>query len=335
MKEALYYKKLKDNKVSCHLCPQECIISVDKAGSCRARRNSNRTLVAENYGLLSSVGFDPIEKKPLYHYYPGKQILSIGTVGCNLSCNFCQNCEISQSGVKDAHFLKEYTEDRLLAMAHSRASNIGIAFTYNEPTVFFEFMMDVARLMQKEGMKNVIVSNGYINPGPLKELMNVIDACNIDLKAFTEKFYREQTSSSLKPVLDTLKYIKSRGKHLEVTNLLIPTLNDDVKVFREMVNWIATELGADTVFHISKYFPRYKAKQPSTPDSLLEKFYNIAREELQYVYIGNSCFHVGHNTYCPGCEVKVTDRRGYETEILHIDKEGKCTGCGQEIYQYI
>ena len=334
MKEARFYNKQDDLHVKCLLCPHECVLTEGKRGICKVRISLKCTLISENYGLLASIGFDPIEKKPLYHFFPGKEILSIGTVGCNLSCNFCQNCEISQVGVHEARFLKEYPVNRLIDTAKNRASNIGIAYTYNEPTVFYEYMLDVAKEIKKEGMYNVIVSNGYINPDPLDELLNYIDACNIDLKAFTEEFYKKETKSSLQPVLSTLKHIKRRKRHLEVTNLVIPNKNDDEKVFKEMIKWISMELGKDTILHLSRYFPRYKATEPPTSDKLLSKFYNMAKEYLDFVYVGNTYLEKGHDTSCPKCSSLLVARSGYSTKVLGVDKSGNCTNCGNKVFNY-
>ena len=333
MKEAGYYIKRDDTHVQCQLCPHECILTEGKRGVCRIRISVKNTLITENYGLLASVSFDPIEKKPLYHFFPGREILSIGTVGCNLSCNFCQNCEISQVGVHEAHFLKEYPIYKLIDVAKNRASNIGIAYTYNEPTVFYEYMLDVAKEIKKLDMYNVIVSNGYINPEPLDELLNYIDACNIDLKAFTEEFYKKETRSGLQPVLNTLKHIKRRNRHLEVTNLVIPDKNDDKKVFSEMIKWISSELGKDTILHLSKYFPRYKATEPPTSDKVLGNFYSMAKEVLDYVYVGNTYIDEGHDTICPKCSYTLVKRSGYSTKVTGVDKSGNCSNCGKNIFE--
>jgi pyruvate formate lyase activating enzyme len=287
MRTALYFEKLEESKVECLLCPHNCVLKEGKAGICRVRRNVSGELVSENYGKLSALHIDPIEKKPLYHFYPGSKIFSVGSVGCNLKCNFCQNCDISQTGVSDFPWLKDFSAEELVNKAAGISENIGIAFTYNEPTVFFEFMLDSAKLSRQKGLKNVVVSNGFINEIPLNELLPWIDAINIDLKAFTDDFYKKQTQSQLEPVKQALKIIRKSGKHLELTNLVIPGLNDDEIIFKSMVDWIAQELGKDTILHISRYFPRYKSQIPLTSESTLKSLFKIAKEKLRYVYLGN------------------------------------------------
>jgi pyruvate formate lyase activating enzyme len=287
MRTALYFEKLEESKVECLLCPHNCVLKEGKAGICRVRRNVSGELVSENYGKLSALHIDPIEKKPLYHFYPGSKIFSVGSVGCNLKCNFCQNCDISQTGVSDFPWLKDFSAEELVNKAAGISENIGIAFTYNEPTVFFEFMLDSAKLSRQKGLKNVVVSNGFINEIPLNELLPWIDAINIDLKAFTDDFYKKQTHSQLEPVKQALKIIRKSGKHLELTNLVIPGLNDDEIIFKSMVDWIAQELGKDTILHISRYFPRYKSQIPLTSESTLKSLFKIAKEKLRYVYLGN------------------------------------------------
>jgi pyruvate formate lyase activating enzyme len=268
MHTALCFEKLNDNKVKCLLCPHSCILDDGKVGICRVRSNDNGVLVSENYGKVSSINLDPIEKKPLYHFFPGMHVLSIGSVGCNLQCNFCQNCEISQTGVSDFPRLKTYSAEEIVNNALECVDNIGIAFTYNEPVVFYEYMMDVARLSKSKGLKNIMVSNGFINEEPLKQILPYIDAFNIDLKAFADEFYIKNTHSHLEPVKRSLQLIRESGKHLEITNLVIPGLNDKVEDFTAMVDWISGELGDQTILHLSRYFPRYKAKQPPTHGTL-------------------------------------------------------------------
>ena len=204
-KEASYYQKIGNNKVQCLLCPQNCIIGEDKIGLCRVRKNDKGSLIAENYGMISAKQIDPIEKKPLYHFHPGKNIFSIGTIGCNMHCLFCQNSDISQVGKKEANFLKYHSPEKIVKEALSMEGNIGIAYTYNEPGIWFEYIMDVAKLAQKEGLKNVMVTNGYMNEIPQREVIEIMDAFNVDLKSFSNDFYETQTFSSLGPVIDSIK----------------------------------------------------------------------------------------------------------------------------------
>jgi pyruvate formate lyase activating enzyme len=328
--EALFYERVNDS-VRCLLCPHQCLIKKDHTGICLVRRNKNGTLLAETYGHLSAVNFDPIEKKPLYHYYPGKFILSLGSVGCNMKCRCCQNWNISQVSADDFSFGYNYEPQKIVDLASSRSHNIGVAYTYNEPCVWFEFMIDIARLVRLKGMKNVMVSNGYIQDAPLKELLQYMDAFNIDLKAFSEEFYRKIAGATLQPVLNTLQTIKQWGKHLEITNLVIPTLNDDPDKFRDMIDWINNELGSNTVLHLSRYHPMYKLNIESTPEATLEKLYAIAREKLNYVYVGNINMRDYQDTKCNLCGKRVISRYGYHIEIKALTDNGLCAQCGNQI----
>ncbi len=274
--EANYYIQKSKKGIQCMLCPHQCLLKPGQTGICRVRTNEDGVLMSDNYEKVCSLHLDPIEKKPLYHFFPGRNILSVGTVGCNLHCRFCQNWEISQTKVKDYPYLKEYTPEAIVDLALAEDQNLGIAYTYNEPTVWFEFMNDIALLSNEKGLKNVMVTNGYINPEPLKELFPHMHAFSVDLKAFTETFYKHLTSSSLVPVLESLKIIKSSGRHFEITNLLIPDENDNEREFRSMMKWISKELGTDTVLHISRFFPTYQLSHNATPESQLRKFYAIA-----------------------------------------------------------
>jgi pyruvate formate lyase activating enzyme len=335
MKAAKYYEYSQRDQVRCNLCPHHCIIGEGKTGICKIRKNVDGDLYLETYGIVSSVGFDPIEKKPLYHFYPGSIIFSIGNFGCNLRCKFCQNWQISQDVPHDVDQNKKHSPQDLVKMALTKNTNIGIAYTYNEPIVWFEYMTDIAEAAKKEGLKNVIVTNGFINPQPMDELLELMDAFNVDLKAFTEDFYRTQTISKLEPVKVALKQIRASGRHLEITNLLIPGHNDDSHIFTEMVKWIAGELGENTVLHLSRYFPTYKMSAPPTSSDLMEQFYNLAKEHLNHVYLGNISASAGQHTFCNNCGQKLIDRSGYNTWLKGLDDKGRCTKCGQEVIEFI
>jgi pyruvate formate lyase activating enzyme len=280
--EALYYETLRPKRVKCRLCPYECNIPPGSRGACGVRYNKDGTLYTSVYGKTTGLSLDPIEKKPLYRYHPGEYILSLGTRGCNLHCDFCQNWHISQEidGPTD-----EITSAEVIDRAKS-APSFGIAYTYNEPFIWYEFVLDTAKLARKAGLENVLVTNGFVNKEPLEEMLPYIDAMNIDLKGFDEDFYAKICKASLKPVLETIKSA-SKKCHIELTNLIIPTLNDSDAMIKKMVDWICDNTGADTPLHISRYFPCYKMTLPPTPLETLKRAEGIARERLKYVYVGN------------------------------------------------
>ena len=334
MIEAAYYNSLEDGKVQCDLCPVRCRLKPGKSGSCLVRKNIDGRLYAVAYGKVTALNIDPIEKKPLYHFYPGRPILSVGSSGCNLHCLFCQNCEISQNP-PDRFQFQSVTAEQLSKKASGVEDNIGIAYTYNEPIIWYEFVRDTAQLVHQLGMKNVLVSNGYINPEPMKQLAPLIDAANIDLKSFSDDFYRKYTGSRLAPVLETLRILKDSGVYTEITHLVIPELNDRPEEFSNMCRWIAKELGKNTVLHISRYFPSWKMSTPPTPLETLEHFWDLAREHLDFVYLGNTSLPKGRDTFCPGCGRKVILRSGYYTEVTGISEHGDCIHCGHHILDHI
>ncbi len=336
MKQARYYETREREQVRCLLCPHQCLIGEGKAGICKIRINHGGELYLDTYGQVSSMGFDPIEKKPLYHFYPGSFIFSVGNFGCNLRCKFCQNWEISQFVPDEVEFNRQMRPDDLIGMATQRKTNVGVAYTYNEPAIWFEYMMDTAELAAKEDLKNVMVTNGYINEKPLDDLLQVMDAFNVDLKAFTEDFYHTQTMAKLEPVKAALRQIRRSGKHLEITNLLVTDKNDNPHDFEEMIKWISGELGEHTVLHLSRYFPAYKsAELPTSPD-LIHEFYEMAREYLPFVYLGNiNTLHEGQNTYCPGCGRKLIERSRYNVWMEGLNDDGTCAACGQKVIEYI
>ena len=336
MSEAKYYQIISKDSLRCNLCPHYCSLAKGERGKCGVRKNINGKLIAENYGVISSVHLDPIEKKPLYHYYPSSSILSVGSVGCNLSCSFCQNCDISQTTVDDYPWLRHHSVQQVLSYNDQYSENLGIAYTYNEPSVYFEFMLDLARESHKQELKNVMVSNGYIASEPLSELLELIDAFNIDLKAFNNEFYRKFTDARLKPVKDNLIAIKKGGKHLEITNLVIPTLNDNEKEFEDMVNWICNELGEHTVLHLSRYFPAYRLQYPPTPTETIARLFEISKTYLPYTYTGNLNFTPGQNTMCHKCGSLLIERKsGYSTDVKGLDDQGKCLSCKTQILKNI
>ncbi len=286
MKEASYYTVRAEQTVQCGLCPHGCMLRPGQTGRCRVRRNDGGRLIADTYGVVSALHMDPIRKKPLYRYFPESQVLSLGSYGCNFRCAWCQNADISQCGTGRASGTRRIEPqeivDRML-----RSDSIGLAYTYNEPTVWYEFMVDTAGLVYGAGMKNVVVTNGFINKEPLDELLRVSHAFNVDLKSFSDAFYRQYTGGKLQPVLDTMHAIVSAGLHLEIAFLVIPELNDDTDLFVQMVRWIRRELGKDVVLHINRYFPSWKHAAPPTPIALMNRMKSMAGEELSHVYLGN------------------------------------------------
>jgi pyruvate formate lyase activating enzyme len=328
MKEAMFFETGENQKVRCTLCPHHCSLTPGRTGLCGVRENVGGKLVALTYCIFSSLHVDPIEKKPLYHFYPGSQVLSLGSFGCNLNCLFCQNHEIAQCPPERMAGGTFYDPPEILNMAREIAGNIGVAYTYNEPLISYETILETGDLIHGQGLKNIMVSNGYIDPEPLKLLFPLIDAWNIDLKAFSDDFYRRLTTSRLSPVLETLKNVRRSGSHLEVTNLVIPGLNDNEAEFRTMVQWIAMELGRDTPLHLSRYFPRHQLTNPPTPEHTLVQFYGIAKEYLHHVYVGNILLREGQDTRCPECQSLLVRRTGYRTEVRGLAPGGRCGQCG-------
>jgi pyruvate formate lyase activating enzyme len=330
MQEALYYKQLKENSVTCLLCPHNCKISPGQYGECRTRFNREGKLYTGSYGILSSISTDPVEKKPLYHFHPGKAILSIGGYGCNMTCDFCQNCEISQVDQKIFSKRPFREPEDIVGKAQLHQNNIGLAYTYNEPTVYFEYLIKCASLIKEVGLSNVMVTNGYINPSPLDELLPFMDAFNVDLKSFRNRFYNERSGAGLQPVLKTISRIAGSGKHLELTFLIIPGLNDEESEWKEMISWIADNCGQNSILHVSRYFPHYKMNRPSTPFSTIEHFLRLAREKIDYVYPGNAP-HLDNHTYCPNCGNLLIERFLYNSSVKGIGPYGNCTSCNNEI----
>jgi pyruvate formate lyase activating enzyme len=325
--------KVVGNKLECLLCPHFCRLAPGKTGICGVRKNSGEKIELLTYGVISGISVDPVEKKPLYHFFPGKKILSVGSYGCNMSCDFCQNYSISQK-VPEIYGRKMDPEN-IAAEACATDNNIGVAFTYNEPVIWFEFIRDTAEVVKDKGMFTVMVSNGYVNSEPLGEIIRFIDAFNIDLKAFSDTIYRKLTGAGIDPVMNSLKQIARSGRHLEVTTLIIPGYNDSDIEMEKQAEWIAGELGRGTPLHLSRYYPMYKRTDPETSQETLRRLFEISAARLDYVYMGNTLSDSGQNTYCPECGTCVTNRTGYKTNVLNLNKEGKCSECGTLIYKYL
>ncbi|MBU5437064.1 AmmeMemoRadiSam system radical SAM enzyme [Tissierella sp. MSJ-40] len=317
----MYYKKGEASKVYCSLCPHYCSISENKAGKCRVRKNIEGTLYTLNYGKITSYAYDPIEKKPLYHFYPGSNIFSIGSFGCNLACEFCQNWEI----VNKETLTMEIEDQDMLTLSTAKHS-IGIAYTYNEPTIWFEYVRHLLDVIKDKNLKNILITNGYINEEPLRQLLPYIDAMNIDLKSINDSFYNNICKGSLEPVLKTIE-ISSKVTHIEVTTLVIDGENSSLEEIDSLSQKIAS-INKSIPLHLSRYFPAYKMKRQPTNFNTLMEARNIARKHLDYVYIGN-VWGVDNNTYCPNCYTKIVDRYN-GGKVLGVER-GKCIKCGYKI----
>ena len=330
LKQASYWRQLADGRVRCELCPNYCVLKDGERGLCTVRLNKGGKLYTLVYGKPCAVHIDPIEKKPFFHVAPSSKTFSIATAGCNLRCIFCQNWQISQSRPEET---KNYNlpPAKTVETAIENGCRI-ITYTYTEPTVFYEYMLETAKIAKSRGLFNTMHSCGYINPEPLRELCKYMDAAEIDLKGFNEDFYRKMSSGRLAPVLEALKIIKQEGVWLEITNLVIPTANDDSESIRKMCEWIKDNLGEDTPLHFSRFHPDFKLKDlPPTPVETLERAREIALDVgLKYVYIGNVPGNPAENTYCPDCEKILVKRVGYMVYENNI-VDNKCRFCGCKI----
>jgi len=314
------------------------VIDPGQSGECRVRVNIDGVLRTVVYGYPCTISVDPVEKKPLAHFLPGTGILSIATVGCNLHCKNCQNWEISQANPEEIPAVfysrrKLYWSPQDLVDVTRKANCPSLAYTYTDPIVYYEYTYDTAKLAHEAGLRNVLVTAGYINSEPWERLLDFVDAANIDLKAMTDEFYREVCSGTLKPVLNALVMAKAKGVWVEVTNLLIPTLNDKPEQIRQLVRWVRNNLGAETPVHFSRFFPRHRMLNlPPTSLKTLDTAREIAMEEgLQYIYIGNIASKEGQNTYCPNCRSLILERSGYNILQNNL-KDGSCPKCGNRIH---
>jgi pyruvate formate lyase activating enzyme len=333
LKEADFWKPLENNKVYCYLCPRYCKIGDGQTGFCFIRANIGGQLYSLGYGRPAAIHIDPIEKKPLFHFLPGTKIFSMGTAGCNMGCKFCQNWDISKAKADQVNSRELSPEAVVFNALRYRCPSI--AYTYNEPTIWAEYVRDISKLARQYGLKNVMVTNGYVTEEALKSVYEYIDAANVDLKAFTENFYFKITLSHLEPVLKTLKILKHETSvWIEITNLIIPTLNDAKEESRELSKWILDNLGDEVPLHFTAFHPDYKLLDlPPTPKETLEQAREIAMEVgLKYVYVGN-VFSDGANTYCPNCK-KLLIQRSWHT-ILKYNLQGNRCSCGQVIPIYL
>jgi len=317
--------------VQCKLCPKGCVINPGESGECRVRVNVDGKLLAVTYGRPCAVHVDPVEKKPLFHFLPGTGILSIATVGCNLHCKNCQNWEISQANPEEtpaAELLPQQVAR--LAVEYDCRS---VAYTYTEPLVFYEYTLDSCRCVKEAGLRNALVTAGYINEEPLRRLCEYVDAANIDLKALSDPFYRDICRGTLKPVLNTLVVAKSLGVEVEVTNLVIPTLNDSDKMLCDLCRWLVQHLGRETPLHFSRFSPQFQMKNlPPTPAETLDRAKEIAQSEgLHYVYIGNIIRPGAEDTFCSACGKRLVQRYGFQVLENRI-QSGRCPDCDTEVY---
>ncbi|MCX6641563.1 MAG: AmmeMemoRadiSam system radical SAM enzyme [bacterium] len=318
-REVEFYHQV-DGSLICDLCPHRCKFKKQEIGICRQRQRAGENLIALNYAEAASIAVDPIEKKPLYHFHPGSVILSIGANGCNLKCQFCQNCEISQGSVPT----RPLSISELVKLAGTHGS-IGVAFTYSEPLMWYEYVLDASSELRRGGFVNVLVTNGFIEEAPLAKLLPTIDAMNIDIKSLNDEFYRKICKGRLDPVLRSIRQAHQAGVHIELTHLVVTGWNDNEKSISELVSWIAG-VSDHIPLHLSRYFPRYQYDEPATSEAFLLRALEMARQELKFVYLGNIAGGEGSSTFCPNCGALLVERSGYNVKLANLKKNrcGKC-----------
>ena len=325
---AMYWRRLAHQMVECRLCPHQCVLAEGESGECGARKNNDGILFAQTYGHPVAMHIDPVEKKPLYHFYPGTQVFSIATSGCNLHCRHCQNWEISQQ----INTTTPYTPpEKVVTMAQESGCH-AIAYTYTEPLVWYEYLLDMAKLAKKANMANILVSAGYINPRPLQRLLPHLNAANIDLKSFSDEQYRTINGASLQPVLNTILALKAARVWLEITQLLIPGINTGEEMIRPTVEWLLHHGMENVPIHFSRYHPAYLMMEPPpTPESMVLEACKIAKSMgMKYVYSGNLMSHQFEDTLCPGCGRTLIERHGYRIRILEPNLP-LCGYCQQRV----
>jgi len=329
-KEALFYKKISSKIVQCQLCPHFCTLNYSEKGKCGVRKNLNGKLISLVYEKPCSIAIDPIEKKPLFHFLPGKKTLSIATLGCNLNCKHCQNFEISQPKIEKTRGFKIKPKE-VIKQAIKNKSKI-ISYTYTEPTIFYEYMLDICKEANKNNVRNVTVTNGFINPEPLKQLCKYLDASNIDIKSINNDFYENICEAKIAPILESIKMMHKEGIWIELTNLLIPGFNDSEKDIIKLVTWIKNNLGEEVPLHFSAFYPCNKMLNipPTNPKTVVNARKIAMNLGLKYVYTGNMHNTEGETTYCPECNKALITRKGYEI-IENNLKKGKCLYCEKSI----
>jgi pyruvate formate lyase activating enzyme len=337
MKEALLWRKEGKN-VRCELCGRMCLIPENKTGVCLVRKNVDGKLFSLNYGKLVAVNVDPIEKKPLFHFYPGSKALSIASASCNFLCKFCCNYDISQVFRNSSEEVlgEEYSPEEIVELAKLQECK-SISYTYTEPTVFFEFAFDTAKLAHKENIKNTFVTNGYMTPKAVRKIAPYLDAATVDFKGSADpKFYKDFSSvPSVEPIFDCLLEMKRKNIHIEITDLIVPKYGDNPDYFKKLVAWISENLGKETPFHILRFFPTYKVYDiPETPLKVLENFAEEAKKSLLYVYLGNVPGHKFENTYCPSCGSLLIERFGFSSKIVGL-VGNECKVCKEKINVFI
>ncbi|UCH97790.1 MAG: AmmeMemoRadiSam system radical SAM enzyme [Candidatus Aminicenantes bacterium] len=333
MKPALLYEKYEKGggqKVKCLLCPHHCILDDQQPGICQVRQNIKGELYSLNYDRVAATHTDPIEKKPLYHFLPGSTSFSIATMGCNFHCKFCQNHSLSR--VEDAGYIYgESISPAQLVKTALRNRSQSISYTYTEPTIYFELMLETAKLAKDSGIKNVMVTNGYMSSKALEMIAPFMDGANVDLKAFTDGFYKKYCGARLTPVLDTIKAMKQKGIWVEVTTLLIPGLNSDTEELKQLISFILSVDGT-IPWHVSRFYPQYKLTSvpPTDPGTIFDLLETAKEMGLQYLYAGNVSADRWDDTYCPKCNTRLIQRSGYFTRVLNLSN-GKCASCGFSI----
>ncbi len=324
MKEAKYWEAREDGLAQCHLCPRHCVIKDGKTGFCGAKKNVGGTLYAHRYGQITALGMDPVEKKPLYHVCPGQMILSVGTYGCSLSCDFCQNHHLWNGRAST----EPATPEEIVATAR-RQGSFGIAYTYNEPYISYEYVLDVARLARDAGLKNVLVTNGYYNEEPFEALLPFIDAMNVDLKSINDDFYQKLCKGQVGPVQRTIERA-AKDCLVEITNLIVTDENDSDEGLAALVDYVAG-ISVDLPIHFSAYRPMFKLTNPATPMERLQKAYELASAKLNYVYLGNVHAQVGSDSRCPSCQATLVKRSGYQTKVVSLEGD-QCGECGSAVH---